>query len=101
LGEAFPLAYPVSIPLPLLFFPPSSLSPPAYISYLSPLLYFYFYVLSSFLLILPRVLANASQVPLERYFPEYTGGPNINKATKYVLWRFMQENRAQLSVFPQ
>ncbi|KAJ7822052.1 guanine nucleotide-binding protein alpha-3 subunit [Mycena leptocephala] len=40
------------------------------------------------------------KVPLERYFPEYTGGPNINKATKYVLWRFMQENRAQLSVFP-
>ncbi|KAJ7804952.1 G-protein alpha subunit [Mycena olivaceomarginata] len=41
-----------------------------------------------------------SKVPLERYFPEYTGGPDINKAAKYVLWRFMQENRARLSVYP-
>ncbi|KAJ7087658.1 G-protein alpha subunit [Mycena belliarum] len=40
------------------------------------------------------------RVPLERYFPEYTGGPDINKAAKYVLWRFMQENRARLSVYP-
>ncbi|KAJ7154112.1 G-protein alpha subunit [Mycena filopes] len=40
------------------------------------------------------------KVPLERYFPEYTGGPDINKAAKYVLWRFMQENRARLSVYP-
>ena len=42
-----------------------------------------------------------SQVPLERYFQEYTGGPNVNKATKYILWRFMQANRAKLSVYPQ
>jgi guanine nucleotide-binding protein subunit alpha len=41
------------------------------------------------------------QVPLERYFQEYTGGPNVNKATKYILWRFMQANRAKLSVYPQ
>nr|GAT55688.1 heterotrimeric G-protein alpha subunit [Mycena chlorophos] len=41
-----------------------------------------------------------SKVPLERYFPEYTGGADINKAAKYVLWRFMQENRARLSVYP-
>ncbi|KAF7297814.1 Heterotrimeric G-protein alpha subunit [Mycena kentingensis (nom. inval.)] len=41
-----------------------------------------------------------SKVPLERYFPEYTGGQDINKAAKYVLWRFMQENRARLSVYP-
>jgi len=41
-----------------------------------------------------------AKVPLERYFPEYTGGPDINKAAKYVLWRFMQENRARLSVYP-
>ncbi|KAJ7718628.1 G-protein alpha subunit [Mycena metata] len=40
------------------------------------------------------------KVPLERYFPEYTGGPDINKAAKYILWRFMQENRARLSVYP-
>lgn len=40
------------------------------------------------------------RVPLERYFQEYTGGPNVNKATKYILWRFMQANRAKLSVYP-
>ncbi len=43
----------------------------------------------------------ALQVPLERYFPEYTGGNDINKAAKYILWRFMQANRARLSVYPQ
>ena len=42
-----------------------------------------------------------SQVPLERYFPEYSGGADINKAAKYILWRFMQTNRARLSVYPQ
>jgi guanine nucleotide-binding protein G(i) subunit alpha len=41
------------------------------------------------------------QVPLEKYFPEYTGGSDINKAAKYILWRFMQSNRARLSVYPQ
>jgi guanine nucleotide-binding protein G(i) subunit alpha len=41
------------------------------------------------------------QVPLERYYPEYTGGSDINKAAKYILWRFMQANRARLSVYPQ
>ncbi|KAK7038332.1 heterotrimeric G-protein alpha subunit [Favolaschia claudopus] len=45
--------------------------------------------------------AKLAKIPLERYFPEYTGGPDINKAAKYVLWRFMQENRARLSVYPQ
>ncbi|KAF6741076.1 putative G protein alpha subunit GNA-3 [Ephemerocybe angulata] len=40
------------------------------------------------------------RVPLERYFPEYTGGPGINKAAKYILWKFMQANRARLSVYP-
>ncbi|KIK53435.1 hypothetical protein GYMLUDRAFT_265031 [Collybiopsis luxurians FD-317 M1] len=41
-----------------------------------------------------------ARVPLERYFPEYTGGNDINKATKYILWKFMQFNRARLSVYP-
>jgi len=41
------------------------------------------------------------QVPLERYFPEYTGGSDVNKAAKYILWRFMQANRARLNVYPQ
>ncbi|KAG6826900.1 G protein alpha subunit [Tricholoma furcatifolium] len=39
-------------------------------------------------------------IPLSRYFPEYTGGPDINKAAKYILWRFMKLNRARLSVYP-
>ncbi|KAI3608772.1 heterotrimeric g-protein alpha gpa3-like protein [Moniliophthora roreri] len=40
------------------------------------------------------------KVPLERYFSEYTGGSDINKAAKYILWKFMQTNRARLSVYP-
>ena len=39
--------------------------------------------------------------PLSRYFPEYSGGPDVHKAAKYILWRFMQANRARLSVYPQ
>ena len=39
------------------------------------------------------------KVPPERYFPEYTGGPDINKAAKSILWRFTQG--ARLSVYPQ
>ncbi|KAF9260798.1 heterotrimeric G-protein alpha subunit, GPA3-like protein [Marasmius fiardii PR-910] len=41
-----------------------------------------------------------SKVPLERHFPEYTGGDDINKAAKYILWKFMQANRTRLSVYP-
>ncbi|KAF9642063.1 heterotrimeric G protein-like protein alpha subunit A [Thelephora ganbajun] len=41
-----------------------------------------------------------AKVPLERYFPEYTGGSDINEAAKYILWRFMQTNRARLRVYP-
>ncbi|KAM6503012.1 heterotrimeric G-protein alpha subunit, GPA3-like protein [Amanita muscaria] len=40
------------------------------------------------------------KVPLERHFPEYTGGRDVNKAAKYILWKFMQVNRARLSVYP-
>lgn len=49
----------------------------------------------------PTLLIALLQVPLEKYFPEYTAGPDINKAAKYILWRFMQANRARLSVYPQ
>ncbi|CCK71030.1 guanine nucleotide-binding protein subunit alpha KNAG_0F03680 [Huiozyma naganishii CBS 8797] len=38
--------------------------------------------------------------PLEDYFPDYNGGNNINKATKYILWRFVQLNRANLNIYP-
>ncbi|KAJ7275889.1 heterotrimeric G protein alpha subunit A [Mycena rebaudengoi] len=40
------------------------------------------------------------KVPLERYFPEYIGGPDVNNAARFILWRFMQANRARLSVYP-
>ena len=41
------------------------------------------------------------QVPLEHYFPEYSGGSDINKATKYILWKYIQANRERLRVYPQ
>ncbi|SAM01180.1 hypothetical protein [Absidia glauca] len=40
------------------------------------------------------------KVPLERYFPDYGGGQDPNKAAKYVLWRFNQTNRAKLNIYP-
>ena len=44
---------------------------------------------------------SSRQVPLERYFPTYEGGVDINKAAKHILWHFMQANRARLNVYPQ
>ncbi|KAI8330902.1 heterotrimeric G-protein alpha subunit, GPA3-like protein [Chlamydoabsidia padenii] len=41
-----------------------------------------------------------AKVPLERYFPDYGGGQDPNKAAKYVLWRFNQTNRAKLNIYP-
>ncbi|CAO3644980.1 unnamed protein product [Cunninghamella blakesleeana] len=41
-----------------------------------------------------------SKIPLERYFPDYGGGQDANKAAKYVLWRFNQTNRAKLNIYP-
>ncbi|TID16308.1 hypothetical protein CANINC_004210 [Pichia inconspicua] len=38
--------------------------------------------------------------PLEKYFPDYVGGANVNKAVKYILWRFKQLNRANLNLVP-
>ncbi|KAI8826749.1 heterotrimeric G protein alpha subunit [Fimicolochytrium jonesii] len=38
--------------------------------------------------------------PLEKYFPEYKGGPDVNKAAKFILWRFTQTNRARLNIYP-
>lgn len=40
------------------------------------------------------------KVPLENYFPDYTGGQDINKAAKYILWRFVRLNRANLNIYP-
>ena len=39
--------------------------------------------------------------PLGNYFPDYSGGPDVNKAAKYLLWRFNQVNRAHLNLYPQ
>lgn len=38
--------------------------------------------------------------PLENYFSDYNGGNNINKAAKYILWRFTQVNRSGLNIYP-
>ncbi|ODV85085.1 hypothetical protein CANARDRAFT_8213 [[Candida] arabinofermentans NRRL YB-2248] len=38
--------------------------------------------------------------PLENYFPDYVGGNDVNKAVKYLLWRFRQLNRADLNIMP-
>ncbi|KAL0574068.1 Guanine nucleotide-binding protein alpha-2 subunit [Marasmius crinis-equi] len=40
------------------------------------------------------------KVPLKTYFSEYTGGNDINKAAKFILWKFVNLNRARLSVYP-
>lgn len=39
--------------------------------------------------------------PLANYFPDYSGGNDVNKAAKYLLWRFNQVNRAHLNLYPQ
>lgn len=44
--------------------------------------------------------AKIPRIPLQDFFQEYTGGPDVNKAAKYILWRFTQLNRARLSIFP-
>ncbi|KAK4240371.1 carbohydrate phosphorylase-domain-containing protein [Achaetomium macrosporum] len=38
--------------------------------------------------------------PLGSYFPDYSGGSDVNKAAKYLLWRFNQVNRAHLNLYP-
>ncbi|KAK6462255.1 guanine nucleotide binding protein, alpha subunit [Scheffersomyces coipomensis] len=38
--------------------------------------------------------------PLKDHFPDYTGGDNVNKAAKYILWRFNQVNRSGLNIYP-
>jgi len=37
---------------------------------------------------------------LSDYFPEYTGGDDVNKAAKYILWRFTRVNHARLNIYP-
>lgn len=39
--------------------------------------------------------------PLGNWFPDYSGGNDVNRAAKYLLWRFNQVNRAHLNLYPQ
>lgn len=41
------------------------------------------------------------RIPLNEYFPDYSGGDDVNRAAKYLLWRFNQVNRAHLNLYPQ
>ncbi|KAI9684365.1 MAG: Guanine nucleotide-binding protein alpha-2 subunit [Trizodia sp. TS-e1964] len=38
--------------------------------------------------------------PLANNFPDYSGGNDVNRAAKYLLWRFNQVNRAHLNLYP-
>jgi guanine nucleotide-binding protein G(i) subunit alpha len=38
--------------------------------------------------------------PLGNYFPDYSGGSDFDKASKYLLWRFNQVNRSHLNLYP-
>ncbi|KAI8378389.1 putative guanine nucleotide-binding protein alpha-3 subunit [Blakeslea trispora] len=61
------------------------------------------FVHSSIMLFLNKVdifKAKISGSPLERYFPDYGGGDDANKAAKYILWRFLQCNRNKLNIYP-
>ncbi|KAH9970775.1 G-protein alpha subunit [Russula compacta] len=40
------------------------------------------------------------EAPLVEYFPEYTGGTDVNEGAEYILWRFIRSNHAQLNVYP-
>lgn len=38
--------------------------------------------------------------PLGNYFPDYNGGNDVNRAARYILWRFNMVNRAKLNLYP-
>ncbi|KAF2771987.1 G-protein alpha subunit [Teratosphaeria nubilosa] len=44
--------------------------------------------------------AKLKKSPLAGYFPDYSGGEDVNRAAKYLLWRFNQVNRAHLNLYP-
>jgi len=39
-----------------------------------------------------------NRIPLSKYFPDYSGGSDVNKAANYILNRFRLVNRAQLDL---
>ena len=42
-----------------------------------------------------------AKTPLEVFFPEYTGGSDVDKAVSFVSNRFLQANHSDLSVYLQ
>ena len=44
--------------------------------------------------------AKLSNSPLNRRFPDYSGGNNVARATQYILRQFKQVNRTQLDLYP-
>lgn len=40
------------------------------------------------------------RVPLENYYSDFAGGADVNRGAKYILWRFLQFNRSNLSIYP-
>ncbi|KAH0534196.1 hypothetical protein FGG08_007207 [Glutinoglossum americanum] len=41
-----------------------------------------------------------ARFPLSNYFPDYSGGNDVNRAAKYILCRFNQVNRAHPNLYP-
>ncbi|KAH8554920.1 G-protein alpha subunit [Umbelopsis sp. PMI_123] len=61
------------------------------------------FVRSSIILFLNKVdifKTKIAKVPMERYFPDYTGGNDVTKGARYILWRFNQANRMKLTIYP-
>lgn len=59
---------------------------------------------TSVILLLNKIdlfLTKIQRTPLEHYFPDYQGGNDAQKGTKYLLWRFNQTNRMKLQIYPQ
>ncbi|CCX05290.1 guanine nucleotide binding protein, alpha subunit [Pyronema domesticum] len=61
------------------------------------------FVRTSIILFLNKVdlfKVKLTRSPLSNYFPDYSGGNDVNRAAKYLLWRFNQVNRAHLNLYP-
>ncbi|KAG6914520.1 hypothetical protein DXG01_016829, partial [Tephrocybe rancida] len=61
------------------------------------------FLCTSIILLLTKIdhfKAKLAKVPLVQYFPEYTGGQDVNEGVKYIMWKFMVANQARLSVYP-
>jgi len=61
------------------------------------------FVRTSIILFLNKVdlfKTKLARSPLSNYFPDYSGGNDVTRAAKYLLWRFNQVNRAHLNLYP-